>query len=314
MLIFYKMKNIIVTTTIYKPSEALIKFSKIQNWKLIVVGDKKTPHNLYYRLKNIIYLHPNDQIKIDKKLSNLIGWNCIQRRNFGYILAYKLGAKYIATVDDDNIPLSNWGKKIYLEKYILLDSYKTNLVSFDPLSIFKTKMKIWHRGFPIQLIQEKTSLKKIKVKITPDIQANLWNGNPDIDAINRINLLNVENFFFKLKKPYTSNKIMPFNSQNTILKRDVLKHYFLFPHVGRMDDIWAAFYVQSLGKKVIFSEPTVKQERNPHNLFTDFKNELIGYSNNLNLINSLYKSPSLIKKFLPKKSYEAFKQYQKNFS
>ena len=156
-------------------------------------------------------------------------------------------------------------------------------------------------------------LKKKKVRITPDIQANLWIGNPDIDAINRMNLTN-ENFSFKLKRPYTSNKIMPFNSQNTILKRDVIKHYFLFPHIGRMDDIWAAFYVQSIGKKVIFSETTVKQDRNPHNLYNDFKNELIGYNNNLNLIKSLYKSSLAIKKFLPQKSYEAFKQYQKNFS
>ena len=107
---------------------------------------------------------------------------------------------------------------------------------------------------------------------------------------------------------------MPFNSQNTILKRDVIKHYFLFPYIGRMDDIWAAFYVQSIGKKVIFSETTVKQKRNPHNLYNDFKNELIGYNNNLNLIKQLYKSSLIIKNFLPKKSYEAFKQYQKNFS
>ena len=308
-----KYKNFIVTTTIYKPSEALIKYSNIKNWKLIVVGDKKTPHNLYYKLKKIIYMHPKDQIKIDKKLSNLIGWNCIQRRNFGYILAYKLGAKYIATVDDDNIPLSNWGKKIFLGKKIFIDSYNTNLVSFDPLSVFKNKMKIWHRGFPIQLIQEKAYLKKKKVRIIPDIQANLWNGNPDIDAINRMSLTK-ENFLFKCKSPYTSNKIMPFNSQNTILKRDVIKHYFLFPYIGRMDDIWAAFYVQSIGKKVIFSETTVKQKRNPHNLYNDFKNELIGYNNNLNLIKQLYKSSLIIKNFLPKKSYEAFKQYQKNFS
>jgi hypothetical protein len=307
------INNFIVTTTIFKPSVALKKFLNINNWQLIVVGDKKTPHNLYKEIKKIIYLSPEDQEKIDKKLSDLIGWNCIQRRNFGYILAYKLGVKYIATVDDDNIPLQNWGKNIYLDKNVLVDSYNTNLLSFDPLSIFKNKIKIWHRGFPLQLIQEKANLKKKKVRIIADIQANLWNGNPDIDAINRLNLNN-ENFYFSLKNPYTSNKIMPFNSQNTILTRNVIKHYFLFPHIGRMDDIWAAFYVQSIGKKVIFSESTVKQERNPHNLYTDFKNELIGYNNNLNLINSLYKSPLLIKNFLPKKSYEAFKQYQKNFS
>jgi hypothetical protein len=34
----------IVTTTIFKPSRALLMFANIKNWQLIVVGDKKTPH------------------------------------------------------------------------------------------------------------------------------------------------------------------------------------------------------------------------------------------------------------------------------
>tara|TARA_Y100000389_G_C17456648_1_gene518601 strand:- start:1669 stop:1788 length:120 start_codon:yes stop_codon:yes gene_type:complete len=35
--------NFIVTTTINAPTEALIKYSKFKEWKLIVVGDLKTP-------------------------------------------------------------------------------------------------------------------------------------------------------------------------------------------------------------------------------------------------------------------------------
>jgi hypothetical protein len=302
----------IVTTTIFKPSRALLMFANIKNWQLIVVGDKKTPHNFYKKIKNIIYLSPEDQIKIDKKLSDLIGWNCIQRRNFGYILAYKLGAELIATVDDDNIPLKNWGKKIFLENKISVDYFCTSSISFDPLSIFKNKPKIWHRGFPIQLLQKKKKIYKRKITTTFDIQANLWNGHPDIDAINRMTLENNE-YNFKIKKSYTSNKIAPFNSQNTIIKREVIPNYFLYPFIGRMDDIWASFYVQSIGKKVLFSEPTVRQVRNPHNLYSDYKKEVIGYNFNLDLIKSLYKSSNLIKNFLPKRSYEAFKQYKKNF-
>ncbi len=45
--------------------------------------------------------------------------------------------------------------------------------------------------------------------------------------------------------PIASNKLSPFNSQNTFLAGDVLEDYFLYPHVGRMDDIWAAYYVQA---------------------------------------------------------------------
>ena len=51
------MKKIIVTTSIYKPTIATIKFSKIRDWELIVVGDLKTPHNEYDKI-DCIYLHP----------------------------------------------------------------------------------------------------------------------------------------------------------------------------------------------------------------------------------------------------------------
>ena len=302
----------IVTTTIYNPSVALKKYIEMKDWKLIVVGDTKTPHKKYQYNKKIIYLTPEDQEKIDKKLSDLIGWKCIQRRNFGYILAYKLGANIIATIDDDNIPLKNWGKNIYLNKKKKFDCFKTNLEVFDPISIFKFKEKIWHRGFPIQLLNSKQKFKKKRIFYKPDIQANLWNINPDIDAFNRA-ILKKENFKFKLIKPYFSDSISPFNSQNTMLSRKVIKDYFLFPHIGRMDDIWASYYVQSLGYKVLYDKPTVEQKRNDHNLIKDFNDEIIGYSNNLKLIKSIKNNPNSIKLYLPKKSYEAFKQYKKNF-
>ena len=83
------MKKIIVTTSINKPTLAINKFDNMHDWQLIVVGDKKTPKN--YKLKNGLFLSCKDQILIDKKLSKIIGWNCIERRNFGLIMAKKLG-------------------------------------------------------------------------------------------------------------------------------------------------------------------------------------------------------------------------------
>ena len=150
--------NFIVTTTINPPTEALIKYSKFKNWKLVVVGDLKTPEKKYKKLKNIIYLNPKDQNRISPKLSKLIGWKCIQRRNIGYIYALKNGAKFIATVDDDNIPKKNWGK-IKIDKTINFKEYSINLECFDPVSIFKFKNKIWHRGYPLQLVNKKKNFQ-----------------------------------------------------------------------------------------------------------------------------------------------------------
>jgi hypothetical protein len=303
------MQNYIVTTTINKETLALKKYANIPDWKLIVVGDLKTPQEQYKKNKKIIYLSPADQVKIDKKLSDLLGWNCIARRNFGFILARKLGAKLIGTVDDDNIPYKNWGKKIYLNKFILADFYKTNNIAFDPLAIFKFNEKIWHRGFPLQLINERNKYLKKKKKESFDVQANLWNVNPDIDAINRISLKK-ENFFFKKVLPYFSNKFLPFNSQNTILTGDAIVDYFMFPGIGRMEDIWAAYYLQSIGRKVIFAEATVYQDRNAHNIHKDIMDEIIGYKHNLSLVSDLIKNPLNIKKYLPKRSYQAFLRYK----
>ena len=306
------MSKFIVTTTINSPTLALKKYADLKGWTLIVVGDLKTPEKKYKSIKNIIWLSVEDQLKLSKKLSNLIGWNCIQRRNFGFLLAYKLGAKLIASVDDDNIPYKDWGKKILINKKNNINLYKSKLSAFDPLSIFNFKEKIWHRGYPLQLLQNPPKVNRLSSTLVPDVQANLWDMAPDIDAMNRMSLKN-EKYKFKISKPYSSNKIMPFNSQNTIVTKEVIKNYFMFPHIGRMDDIWAAFYVQSLGFKVIFDKATVYQKRNEHNIYQDFLKELIGYKNNLNLIKSLYKSPNNIKKFLPEKSYEAFKVYKKLF-
>ena len=306
------MKKIIVTTTINKPTLALEKFMNLKDWFMIVVGDLKTPHQFYKKNKKILYISPEDQVKISKILSDLIGWNCIQRRNFGYLIAYKMGADLIATVDDDNIPYKNWGKNILVGKKIKATCYKTSNLAFDPLCVFAHNNNIWHRGFPLQLLEKRKFFQKEKKSITPDVQANLWDMAPDIDAINRMSLKK-ENFKFRKFNPYFSNKVAPFNSQNTILSRKIIKNYFLFPHVGRMDDIWASYYVQSLGFKVIFDNATVYQKRNYHNIYKDFQGEIIGYNNNLNLINNLAIKSENIKKFLPLKSYKALKIYEKLF-
>lgn len=97
--------------------------------------------------ENVIYLDTEYQNENYNTLSNLIGWNCIQRRNIGYIEAYKRGADIIASIDDDNIPYDNWGKNILLNKSIICDCYyniDTKINIWDPLSVTKYK-HLWHR-------------------------------------------------------------------------------------------------------------------------------------------------------------------------
>jgi len=296
----------IATTTINKPTKALKLFAKNKNCKLVVALDKKSKE---FNLKNSIVLSTKYQEKKWPKLSKLVGWNCIQRRNFAILEAFERGAEIIALIDDDNIPYKNWFKNIYVNKEIKCKEIKTNKKIFDPVG-YTNHSNLWHRGLPLELINNRKYKIGKKNLIKPDIQANFWNGDPDIDAVCRM-IFKPECNFKKSLFPFFSKKVSPFNSQNTLITRKVIKDYFLFPHIGRMDDIWASFYVTSKKYRVLYNEPTVYQQRNVHNLIKDFKDEYIGYVNSLKLVESLYKNSENIYNFLPKKSSLAFDEWKK---
>lgn len=301
------MTKVIVCTTINEPTEAISKYDQMDGWLLVVIGDKKTP--IHYRLQNGLYLSPQDQEKLAPNLSELLGWNCIQRRNIGFLMARQLGAEVICTVDDDNIPLDEWGKELYVGREVSVTEYLIEEEAFDPIGATNYPI-LWHRGFPLELLSQRKYLHHRTSTIVPMVQADFWNGDPDIDAFCRMEHRPECNFDSSCF-PFTSNKLSPFNSQNTFISRDVLSEYFLFPYVGRMDDIWASYYLQSLGHRVLYNRATVYQNRNEHNLIVDMKNEYLGYENNLKLIQALVESPLNIRKFLPEKAIAAWDEYRR---
>lgn len=281
------MKNkYIVLTTINSPTKATLKFSKMEGWKLIVVGDIKTPHDEYKKI-DCVYLHPEYQEKTYKVLSDAIGWKSIQRRNIGFIEAWKRGADVVATVDDDNIPYENWGDNLVVGKNISVTRYEPANTVFDPLSVTNNKI-MWHRGYPIELVYNKNEILGSYIDtITPLIQANLWDGDPDIDAIYRIP--HRPEVSFDVKDFYSSTKIAPFNSQNTFIHREVLPYYAVIPHIGRMDDIWGGYFAQKqFSNSLVFGEPTVYQARNQQDLSKNLKDEILGYSTTMKLVNHLF--------------------------
>ncbi len=304
------MKKVIVTTTINSPTKAIDLFESMDDWELVVIGDQKTPKD--YKLKKGHYISPDEQEAYDKPLSDAIGWNCIQRRNFGLLWAHDLKADIVAVVDDDNIPLKSWGAKLLIGNESLVKEYKTEDDVFDPVGATNYP-QLWHRGFPLQLLKNRKYSTYSNVNIIPDVQADFWNGDPDIDAICRMEHA-PECDFDHSNFPLSSNKPAPFNSQNTFLLGKCLKDYFLFPHIGRMDDIWASYYIQAKGYKVVFNSPSVYQERNPHDLTKDMKKEYLGYENNHKLIKELNTDPEAIYSYLPGRAIRAFDLYRRHFN
>jgi hypothetical protein len=180
---------------------------------------------------------------------------------------------------------------------------------FDAISTTEHN-DLWHRGFPIEYLQVKNNIEyKGKTKITPMIQAEFWDGDPDIDAICRLSKKPIVKF--NSFEPFTTKQLTPFNSQNTFIHRDVLKHYSVFPYTGRMDDIWGSYVLQHhFPNSVIFAKASVYQARNPQDLVRNLENEVIGYRGTLNLLENL----SDYRNILPEKAVEYFDIYQKYFN
>ncbi len=303
------MTKVIVTTTINPPTKAILAFQAMEDWDLVVIGDKNTPSD--YHLERGTYVTPEEQEKYDPALSAAIGWNCIQRRNFGFLWAKDMHADVVALVDDDNIPLEGWGEELLLGQEVEVDYYEVDQPAFDPVGATNYP-HLWHRGFPLQLLSTRDYSRKVRKKVRVDIQADFWNGDPDVDAICRLEhaptcVFDPEAF------PLASNRIGPFNSQNTFVLPEILRDYFVLPHVGRMDDIWPSYYVQAKGFKVVYNKASVQQERNAHDLIVNMQDEYIGYENNLNLVKDLCRDPESITAYLPDRTALAFQLYRKHF-
>ena len=301
------MKKFIVTTTINSPTQAILKYDNMKDWNLIVVGDLNTPKN--YKLKRGIYFSPSEQILYNKKLSDLIGFNCIERRNFGFLLANELGADIIATIDDDNIPKKNWGKDLLINRKSEVSKIFHNDDVFDPIYISEHN-HLWHRGFPLDRLDNRIIKHKRKIYIKPDVQADFWDNDPDIDCICRV--MYQEKVKFKKKIfPFYSNKLSPFNTQNTFFNTKILENYYLFPGVGRMHDIWASYYIQYVNKiKVVYNSPSVIQKRNIHTIKKDMHDEFIGLKKNNFFVTSMINKQFQLKDFFNKKSIKSFEIYR----
>ena len=110
----------------------------------------------------------------------------------------------------------------------------------------------------------------------------LADDDPDVDAIYRltdntpINFTN--NGLFALKK----GTVCPFNSQNTIFKKDMFPLLYLPAHVTfRFTDILRGIVAQPIAwnnnRLLGFGGSTVVQRRNPHDYLKDFESEIPVY-------------------------------------
>jgi hypothetical protein len=303
-----KLSTFIVITSIFEPTEAVVLFSKYEQYKLIVVGDKKTPDK--WQCDKVDYVSVDEQSKMPFELAKILPYNHYCRKMLGYLKAMQFDVDYIIDTDDDNIPKDNWLFPVFEGKFDCV-SQDNGFVNIYQLY---TSNKIWPRGLPLRLIGTDFKLEnKISNK---ECKVGIWQGladeDPDVDAIYR--LTNDTPCYFDERDPVVLGKgtISPFNTQNTIIRKELFVLMYLPTYVTfRFTDILRGLVAQPImwlyGYNLGFTNATVVQKRNPHDYMKDFISEIPMYELGEKVIeivtNVLQKSESIENNLY--KAYEA---------
>lgn len=303
------MKTALITTTINVPTVLRLYRAYGPDVRFFAALDKKTPQDAVY------FCHTIPQLLMEwgeqYKCSELIGWNCIQRRNIALLEALKWGADLIVSIDDDNLPL----QPTYFEDFQKLFFSKDTFFGAGQHTV-KIDRRKWnglgtssatnwfdvgqlldpiapHRGFPHTKAAQPAFESVVDAKI--GVAAGICLGDPDIGAIERIanapivHQHSVLLDFGVVTDPRTTWTV--FNSQNTAFIRELAPAMFMLPGVGRMDDIYASLITQRIMRErdlhVHFGAPFVWQQRNQHDLVKDLRQEIDGMENVVKLAHVL---------------------------
>jgi hypothetical protein len=277
------MKIALCTTTIHVPHALKLLRKCSDSVRFFVACDQKTPDIMEFGAAECSILSTFNQGKW--KCSEAIGWNTIARRNIAFLEALKWGADLIYSWDDDNIPVStdHFGK---LED-IFVESFNGLIVSgdddwFDPGTLLYPRTT--HRGFPYYVHSDNRVSHVVEAKV--GVAAGLVFGDPDIDATTRIATdpkVEDATLLGRTGVVVSPHTWTVFNSQNTVVIRELMPAWFMMPHVGRHDDIYASLIVQRVARErnlhVHFGPPFTYQQRNEHNLIHDLRAEIDGMEN-----------------------------------
>jgi len=280
----------VVITSLLSDTRAIKMYSEYCphfNSELFIVGDKKSRKAIKFDYCS--YYSLQRQKKLPYKFAQKCPVNNYARKNIGYLEAIKSGYEIIVETDDDNYPKDSFwhDRKINNKCNYIKDNGWVNVYSY-----FSNK-KIWPRGFPLELLKRTNpQVSKIdSIKNCP-IQQGLVDNDPDVDAIYRMTIGENITFIKNRKLTLGKNVWCPFNSQNTTWFKKAFPLMYLPSFCNmRLTDIWRSFIAQRIawtcGWNILFHSPNAYQDRNEHNLLSDFADELPGYQNNRNICNAL---------------------------
>lgn len=288
------MKTTIVTTTIRVPTfltayAANIRQNGHEDVDFIVVGDMTPPAGIREycdSIPNCEFLSILGQEKYLRRFPKLLShlpYHSVSLRNIGILKAYEQGADVVITLDDDNLladpdPIkahSIVGTAANIPKIQSSTGWYNVCDELEE----ENNIRFYHRGFPPKHRWEDPETSAWSGLSNVAVNAGLWLGNPDVDAITRLErpLNTVAGFGNFGLMPGTWS---PFNCQNTALARRVIPAYFMSPCIGRHDDIFASYVVTRLAEHfndvIVFGAPLSNHQRSPHDLWNDLDAERWG--------------------------------------
>ncbi len=290
-----KDKIYVVVTSIAEPNRILRGLAQgcsEREYHFIVIGDEASPAEFHIDACDFYSLKRQKQA--DLKFAQLCPTRHYARKNIGYLLAIRNGASTIIETDDDNIPYPQfWNRRQQIQNVSVLENS-----GWVNVYRYFTDQNIWPRGFPLEQIQRQVPPYEplTQTDIDCPIQQGLADDNPDVDAVYRLVLPLPQTFRKDRRVALTNGSWCPFNSQNTTWWPDAFELLYLPSHCSfRMTDIWRSFIAQIIawlnGWAILFHEPTMRQERNVHNLLRDFNDEIPGYLNNSEICKALESLP-----------------------
>ncbi|MFQ3580727.1 MAG: hypothetical protein SNJ67_04890 [Chloracidobacterium sp.] len=305
----------IVVTTIYDGAfidayyEHFDRHGRLEDARFYVVGDLTTPADCAERVRAYtrrglpwFFLTPDDQeafLADFPELAAEIPWRSDNRRNVGFLMAYRDGCDPIISIDDDNYPTEGWdflGEHAVVGREVTLRLAVGDQGWFNLCSMMAVRcpslgggQTVYPRGFPYPrrtlacgTVSDQLATGQVA------INAGLWSGDPDVDAATRLvtRCATSENFTesYLLGRGVRS----PINTQNTALMRAALPAYYYVKmgvslaglKLDRFGDIFSGYFVQkcaeAVGHWVRVGSPVVEHRRTPHNLYVDLWHELAG--------------------------------------
>jgi len=283
----------VVITTIQAPTPGVLAIAEgmsASDGELILIGDRKTPRE--FGCGGALAFSIEDQSDLRFSTVQAVPENSYTRKMIGYLVAMQRGHDSIRETDDDNIPNERFFDAIPDE---LTARVPVKRDWINPYAFF-TERFVWPRGFPLDAIHDADSLVMDGTRIMrqPFVLQGLADGDPDVDAIYRLTAPDLDPITFQDEEPLCipAGCWAPFNSQVTTWPKALFPLMYLPATCSfRMTDIWRSFIAQYLmGFKqahVIFTSPTVYQNRNEHDLMRDFRDEVEGYVGYRNFVQTL---------------------------